>query len=91
MDWYWWVLLFFYFLPSLEAACKQKRNTAAIVALNLFLGWTVIGWLVALVWSLTNDPPAPTTMHSCDESTSAADKAREKEMAAAWKAYKKSN
>ena len=60
MNWYWWLLLFFYFLPSLEAALKRKRNTAAIVALNLLLGWTLIGWIVALVWSLTNDPPVAT-------------------------------
>jgi Superinfection immunity protein len=32
--------------------------TAAICALNLLLGWTVIGWIAALVWALTNPPRA---------------------------------
>jgi hypothetical protein len=57
MDWYWWVIGFLYFLPSLEALFKRKRNTAAIVALNLLLGWTFVGWVAALVWSLTKDAP----------------------------------
>ena len=42
-----------YFLPTILG--WKKRNRAAIVALNFFLGWTIIGWIVALVWSLTTD------------------------------------
>lgn len=45
-----------YFLPTLIAAGRKKRNAAAIFALNLFLGWTLIGWVLALVWSLSADP-----------------------------------
>lgn len=33
----------------------KKRNAGAIFVLNLLLGWTVIGWIVALVWALTVD------------------------------------
>lgn len=43
-----------YFLPA--AVGWNKRNNMAILALNLFLGWTFIGWVVALVWALTKDP-----------------------------------
>lgn len=46
-----------YFLPSIIG--RHKRNFPAIFILNLFLGWTVIGWLVALVWALTVDAPVP--------------------------------
>lgn len=49
------VLIMFYFLPSIIAGSKRKRNAGAIFALNLLLGWTFIGWVVALVWSLTHD------------------------------------
>jgi hypothetical protein len=42
-----------YFLPSFIA--WNKRNSGAIIALNILLGWTFIGWVVALVWSLTAD------------------------------------
>ena len=44
-----------YALPSIIAGRRRKRNANAIGALNLLLGWTVIGWVVALVWSLTED------------------------------------
>jgi T4 superinfection immunity protein len=47
-----------YFLPSIIALVKRKRNTVAIILVNLLLGWTVIGWIVSLVWSVTNDAPA---------------------------------
>jgi len=43
----------FYFLPTIIALVRQKRNTIAIFVLNFFLGWTFVGWVVALVWSLT--------------------------------------
>ena len=46
-----------YFLPSIIAFAKSKRDTAAILLLNIFLGWTVIGWVVALVWAAKTDVP----------------------------------
>ncbi|MFC1916194.1 superinfection immunity protein [Chloroflexota bacterium] len=42
-----------YFLPTIIGAVRHKRNLAAIFLLNLLLGWTVIGWIIALIWSLT--------------------------------------
>ena len=51
----WFVM---YFLPSILAFARNKRDTAAIVLLNLFLGWTMIGWVVALVWAVKTDVPA---------------------------------
>lgn len=44
-----------YFLPSIIALFRNKSNTTAIVMLNLFLGWTFIGWVVALIWAVTKD------------------------------------
>ena len=46
-----------YFLPSIIAIVRSKRDITAIVLLNLFLGWTAIGWVVALIWALKNDVP----------------------------------
>jgi hypothetical protein len=45
-----------YFLPTLVAVNRHKRNALAIFALNLSLGWTFIFWVVAIVWSLMADP-----------------------------------
>jgi hypothetical protein len=50
----------FYFLPSLIALARSKRNLLAIFLLNCFLGWTLVGWVVALVWAVkVDDFPAP--------------------------------
>jgi hypothetical protein len=46
-----------YFLPSIIALLKSKRDTLAIFLLNFFLGWTVIGWIIALVWAAKHDAP----------------------------------
>lgn len=45
----------FYFLPSIIALFRGKKNVIAIMALNFFLGCTVVGWVVSLVWSLSAD------------------------------------
>ena len=45
--------LAFYFLPTIIALLRGHRNALAIFLLNFFLGWTFIGWVVALVWSAT--------------------------------------
>lgn len=48
-------LLGFYFLPAIIALSAKRRQRFAITALNLLLGWTVIGWIVALVWSFIEE------------------------------------
>jgi hypothetical protein len=48
----------FYFLPAILAFARNKRDATAILILNFFLGWTMIGWVIALVWALKNDLPA---------------------------------
>lgn len=42
-----------YFLPFLIASLRQHKNILAIFLLNLALGWTFLGWIVALIWSVT--------------------------------------
>jgi hypothetical protein len=40
-----------YFAPALAASLHKHPQRGAIAILNLFLGWTVIGWVAALVWA----------------------------------------
>jgi hypothetical protein len=47
-------VVFLYFAPSIVAGRRQHRNGAAIAILNLLLGWTFIGWVIALAWACTN-------------------------------------
>ena len=44
-----------YLLPTLVAISGKKRNTAAVAVLNIFLGWTFLGWIIALVWATCKD------------------------------------
>lgn len=43
-----------YFLPIIIAWLRGHHNKAPIFLLNLFLGWTGIGWLAALIWSVSS-------------------------------------
>ncbi len=47
--------LILYFIPSVIALTRNHRNKAPIVALNILLGWSILGWVGALVWALVND------------------------------------
>ncbi|HVW96510.1 MAG TPA: superinfection immunity protein [Mucilaginibacter sp.] len=39
-----------YMLPTILA--RGKKNILSIAALNFFLGWTLLGWVGALIWAL---------------------------------------
>jgi len=45
----------FYLLPFAIAFNKRRANTGAIFALNFFLGWSLLGWVAALVWALKEE------------------------------------
>ncbi|WP_223538797.1 superinfection immunity protein [Pseudomonas sp. BF-R-12] len=45
-----------YLLPTYEAWKKNHRNIAAISVINVFLGWSLIGWVGALVWAFKSPP-----------------------------------
>ena len=46
-----------HFLPTIIAFRRSHHNRVAIFLVNLFLGWTVLGWVAALVWSATSTQP----------------------------------
>jgi hypothetical protein len=50
------VTFYLYFTPGIIAWLRNHHNQGAIAILNLLLGWTFLGWVAALVWSLTNPP-----------------------------------
>ena len=51
------VVIFYlvYFLPTIIALCRKHQDWLAIVLVNLLLGWTIIGWIKALVWYCSAD------------------------------------
>lgn len=46
------VMFIGYFLPWIIALLRGTRSNGGIFLLNLLLGWTMIGWVVALIWSI---------------------------------------
>ena len=54
-----WIIFVFmllpYFLPTIIAVLREKHDKVSIFLLNFFLGWSLIGWIVALVWACKND------------------------------------
>lgn len=42
-----------YFLPTLIADHRKSQSIWGIFLLNLLMGWTLIGWIFALVWSVS--------------------------------------
>jgi len=47
------IILASYFAPSIIAAARQHHQMGPILVINLFLGWTFIGWVIALAMSVS--------------------------------------
>lgn len=51
-----------YFLPTIEAMLRKHHSLTSIVLVNLFFGWTLIGWVAAIAWACAgSNKPATTT------------------------------
>ena len=46
------ICLAIYLIPTIIAFARKVPSSVAIAVLNIFLGWSIIGFIVALVWSL---------------------------------------
>lgn len=46
-----------YFLPTVVATTRTPRKRAGPMVVNLFLGWTFLGWVAALAWAVSLDRP----------------------------------
>lgn len=53
-----WVLIVFgglvYWLPTIVAFARGSDGRFIIMALNFLMGWTVLGWIGALIWALVS-------------------------------------
>jgi hypothetical protein len=46
------LIAFIYFLPTAAAISARNRSFRSIFILNLFFGWTLVGWFAAMVWAV---------------------------------------
>ena len=54
------ICLALYFAPTIVAGARRHPSFLLIFAVNLLLGFTLIGWAVALVWALAHEEPEAT-------------------------------
>ncbi|CAD6547221.1 hypothetical protein LMG28727_04674 [Paraburkholderia kirstenboschensis] len=51
------IALALYFLPAILADRRKRVDVLTLALFNACVGWTVLGWLLALYWSLQPNPP----------------------------------
>lgn len=51
------VLVAVYFLPAFIASRRKVPHSGSVVVMNVFLGWTLIGWIVALAMACRDPRP----------------------------------
>jgi len=49
------LLIYIYFIPTVVASNRSHNNKTPILLVNLFFGWTFVGWVTALIWSCTDN------------------------------------
>jgi hypothetical protein len=56
---YMWLLMILaialYFMPTIVAGYRHHSSLFLIVVLNILFGWTMLGWLLLLVWACFGD------------------------------------
>ena len=61
----WLALLAVYVVPAVIVIARRRTSNALwIILLNVFLGWTVFGWVAALLWSILDVRP-PVVIQRC--------------------------
>ncbi|HEY3812953.1 MAG TPA: superinfection immunity protein [Caulobacteraceae bacterium] len=52
-----------YFIPTIIAFLRKHKDAPAIAAINFLLGWSVVGWFISFIWSLS-DPRGRAAMQT---------------------------
>jgi hypothetical protein len=56
------ILTLLYWLPTIVAITRKHANLGPVIVVNLFLGWTFVGWIVALAMAV-NQSQAPVQVY----------------------------
>jgi hypothetical protein len=48
----WIFMAAIYFMPTIIAIARRRSNMVLVLLINAFLGWTLVGWVVALILAL---------------------------------------
>jgi hypothetical protein len=50
------LIIVFYLLPCVIASTRKTGHQGAIFFINMLFGWTVLGWIAALIWAVVEKP-----------------------------------
>ena len=62
----WIVTFLFYMIPSIIAVVRKHPNVGPIIVINIFLGWSCVGWIIALAWCFSSGGGTNVTVHTGD-------------------------
>ncbi|MGQ0844926.1 MAG: superinfection immunity protein [Sporichthyaceae bacterium] len=62
--WLWALLTLGYLLPWALAASRGSRGSAQVFWINLLLGWTLLGWVIALILAFRVHPQSPVIVYA---------------------------
>lgn len=65
------LIIILYFLPTFNAYSNKKRNAGSVFVINFFLGWSIIGWIVALSMSMGKDAKPTVVVKEAEKKSSA--------------------
>lgn len=49
------IMLGIYFWPTFLAQKREHQQLGEVFFLNLLVGWTIIGWVLAFLWAAMGD------------------------------------
>jgi hypothetical protein len=52
-----------YFLPTVVGAIRHVPNLGSVGVINFFLGWTFVGWIVAMAMAARSQPQPQVVFH----------------------------
>jgi hypothetical protein len=63
------LILALYFTPLIIAAARKLPNTGSVAVINILLGWTLVGWIVALAMAAGSGQPRGTQVNVINQPT----------------------
>ena len=63
------LILALYFVPTIIAASRHLPNIGSVAVINVFLGWTFVGWIVALAMACGSGEPRGTNVNVINNPT----------------------
>ena len=55
---FFFIIIVLYFLPTAVAVYREHHKMAGIVCLNIIIGWTGLGWMLLLMYSVLSNVQA---------------------------------